>query len=195
MFGELNPLLTGIVIFTVLAASIIIVVSLALSHRGIHLPHLPHLPIHHKEPDYALPAGADAALWSIVEAVPDPRNHLALTRDLSGEVHITAADREAAAALFSDGPKRERIAPTKPAPAKPAATKPAPAKATAPPPGKPASTRPVAAKPAATERARPDDAPFRTVSGDHERADHAEDDDLVRTSEFFFAGEPRLNRF
>jgi hypothetical protein len=36
-----------------------------------------------------LPVGADAALWSIVEAVPDPRNHLALTRDLTGEVRIT----------------------------------------------------------------------------------------------------------
>ena len=36
-----------------------------------------------------LPAGADTALWSIVEAVPDPRNHLALTRDLTGEVRIT----------------------------------------------------------------------------------------------------------
>lgn len=35
-----------------------------------------------------LPAGADAALWSIVEVVPDPRNHLALTRDLTGEVRI-----------------------------------------------------------------------------------------------------------
>lgn len=36
-----------------------------------------------------LPHGADAALWSIVEAVPDPRNHLALTRDLTGEVRIS----------------------------------------------------------------------------------------------------------
>lgn len=36
-----------------------------------------------------LPAGADAALWSIVEVVPDPRNHLALTRDLTGEVRIS----------------------------------------------------------------------------------------------------------
>lgn len=35
-----------------------------------------------------LPKGADAALWSIVEAVPDPRNHIALTRDLTGEVRI-----------------------------------------------------------------------------------------------------------
>ena len=42
-----------------------------------------------------LPVGADAALWSIVEAVPDPRNHLALTRDLTGEVRIagTVLDR------------------------------------------------------------------------------------------------------
>ena len=39
--------------------------------------------------DDRLPAGADAALWSIVEAVPDPRNHLALTRDLTGEVRIS----------------------------------------------------------------------------------------------------------
>jgi len=28
-------------------------------------------------------------LWSIVEVVPDPRNHLALTRDLTGEVRIS----------------------------------------------------------------------------------------------------------
>jgi hypothetical protein len=42
-----------------------------------------------------LPRGAEAALLSILEAVPDPRNHLALTRDLSGEVRITDADREA----------------------------------------------------------------------------------------------------
>lgn len=39
--------------------------------------------------DVRLPVGADAALWSIVEAVPDPRNHLALTRDLTGEVRIS----------------------------------------------------------------------------------------------------------
>jgi hypothetical protein len=36
----------------------------------------------------ALPVGAEAAIWSILEAVPDPRNHLALTRDLTGEVRI-----------------------------------------------------------------------------------------------------------
>ena len=41
-----------------------------------------------------LPTGAEAAIWSILEVVPDPRNHLALTRDLTGEVRIagTALD-------------------------------------------------------------------------------------------------------
>jgi hypothetical protein len=45
-----------------------------------------------------LPKGAEAAIWSILEPLPDPRNHLALTRDLSGEVHITDLDRAVAAA-------------------------------------------------------------------------------------------------
>jgi hypothetical protein len=44
-----------------------------------------------------LPKGAEAAIWSILEPLPDPRNHLALTRDLSGEVHITELDRVLAA--------------------------------------------------------------------------------------------------
>ena len=39
-------------------------------------------------PSRRLPVGAEAAIWSILEAVPDPRNHLALTRDLTGEVRI-----------------------------------------------------------------------------------------------------------
>lgn len=49
-----------------------------------------------------LPTGADAALWSIVEAVPDPRNHLALTRDLTGEVRITGTILDTGADLSSD---------------------------------------------------------------------------------------------
>lgn len=54
--------------------------------------------------DERLPAGADAALWSIVEAVPDPRNHLALTRDLTGEVRIagTILDTSTPAAALGD---------------------------------------------------------------------------------------------
>jgi hypothetical protein len=62
-----------------------------------------------------LPVGAEAAIWSILEAVPDPRNHLALTRDLTGEVRITgtpldpafraaAAARVDAAALWGTEP-------------------------------------------------------------------------------------------
>ena len=54
-----------------------------------------------------LPIGADAALWSIVEAVPDPRNHLALTRDLTGEVRIagTLLDPEFRASTVSPPPR------------------------------------------------------------------------------------------
>jgi hypothetical protein len=48
-----------------------------------------------------LPVGADAALWSIVEAVPDPRNHLALTRDLTGEVRIAGTLLDSALHLDS----------------------------------------------------------------------------------------------
>ncbi len=56
-----------------------------------------------------LPTGAEAAIWSILEVVPDPRNHLALTRDLTGEVRIagTALDpawRAAQAATASRPP-------------------------------------------------------------------------------------------
>jgi hypothetical protein len=36
-----------------------------------------------------LPQGAEAALWSIVESMPDPRNHLALTRDPTAEVRVS----------------------------------------------------------------------------------------------------------
>ena len=43
-----------------------------------------------------LPKGAEAALWSILEVVPDPRNHLMLALDITGEVRITGqpADEE-----------------------------------------------------------------------------------------------------
>jgi len=45
-----------------------------------------------------LPQGAEAALWSIVEVIPDPRNHLALTRDPTAVVHLSASQIEAAVA-------------------------------------------------------------------------------------------------
>jgi len=42
-------------------------------------------------PAEKLPQGAEAALWAIVEVIPDPRNHLALTRDPTCEVRLTSA--------------------------------------------------------------------------------------------------------
>jgi hypothetical protein len=48
-----------------------------------------------------LPLGAEAALWSILEAVPHPTNHLALTRDLSGEVRLTEHERAEVNAAFT----------------------------------------------------------------------------------------------
>jgi len=45
-----------------------------------------------------LPRGAEAALWSIVETIPDPRNHLALTRDPTAEVRLSRRDIDAAVA-------------------------------------------------------------------------------------------------
>jgi hypothetical protein len=63
-------------------------------------------------PSTKLPLGAEAAIWSILEAVPDPRNHLALTRDLTGEVRIAGtpldpafrASLQAAAATSTAAP-------------------------------------------------------------------------------------------
>jgi hypothetical protein len=43
-------------------------------------------------PAERLPQGAEAALWAIVEVIPDPRNHLALTRDPTCEVRLTSAE-------------------------------------------------------------------------------------------------------
>ena len=57
-----------------------------------------------------LPAGAEAALWSIVEVIPDPRNHLALTRDPTAEVRLTRSAIDAALALASP-PAAEAPAP------------------------------------------------------------------------------------
>ncbi len=42
-------------------------------------------------PPEKLPLGAEAALLAIVEVIPDPRNHLALTRDPTCEVRLTPA--------------------------------------------------------------------------------------------------------
>jgi hypothetical protein len=51
---------------------------------------------HHAVP--ALPEGADAALWSVTEVIPDPRNHLAI-KDPTSELRLTDAERADAASL------------------------------------------------------------------------------------------------
>ena len=50
-----------------------------------------------------LPAGADAALWSITEVLPDPRNHLAI-KDPTSELRLTVQQR-ADAALAAAAPQ------------------------------------------------------------------------------------------
>lgn len=52
--------------------------------------------------DPKLPKGAEAALLSIVEVLPDPRNHLAMVRDLSGEVRVTEVDRARLEAVYEN---------------------------------------------------------------------------------------------
>jgi hypothetical protein len=91
MTESLSPLTIGLTVAGVVTVIVVIAVVLYRAFREVD-------PV----PGVTLPQGADAALWSIVEAVPDPRNHLALTRDLSGEVRITDDDRALAAALFAD---------------------------------------------------------------------------------------------
>lgn len=61
-----------------------------------------------------LPVGAEAALWSIVEVLPDPRNHLALTRDPTVEVRLSPA---AIAEAMAAAPTAATTAAPAPAPA------------------------------------------------------------------------------
>jgi hypothetical protein len=67
------------------------------------------------EPDAALPKGAEAALESILAAIPDPRNTVALVRDPTAEVRLTPAERQAAeAAARRPQPAFEPTPPTTP---------------------------------------------------------------------------------
>jgi hypothetical protein len=91
MTESLSPLTVGLAAAGVITVIVVISAVLFRLFREVEPPS-----------EVTLPQGADAALWSIVEAVPDPRNHLALTRDLSGEVRITDDDRALAEALFAD---------------------------------------------------------------------------------------------
>jgi len=53
---------------------------------------------------HRLPLGAEAALLSVIELAPDPRNSLALQQDPTAEVRLTSADRAAARAKASTSP-------------------------------------------------------------------------------------------
>ncbi|MEI7623031.1 MAG: hypothetical protein WCJ88_05715 [Actinomycetes bacterium] len=75
-----------VLVITALLLAVILVIALIANRR---IGEGTALRSTDRNADVRLPVGADAALWSIVEAVPDPRNHLALTRDLTGEVRIT----------------------------------------------------------------------------------------------------------
>ena len=55
-----------------------------------------------------LPRGAEAALQSILEIRPDPRNTVALQRDPTAEVRLTRADRAAAARRHGGPPEGDR---------------------------------------------------------------------------------------
>lgn len=59
-----------------------------------------------------LPKGAEAALASILEVVPDPRNTIALTRDPTAEVRLTKADKDQA--ITSSGQPRGDYEPPAP---------------------------------------------------------------------------------
>lgn len=152
-----------------------------------------------------LPHGADAALWSIVEAMPDPRNHLALTRDLSGEVHLTDADRAAARlaardALAAKAPVRHRVPRRRAAPAPtPAPVRAATAAAPATPPVAGAvavAERPIE-WPARDEGADIEPLVLRTKSPaeDHDYTEDVGVDELTLSGQLFFAGPPELSPF
>lgn len=70
-----------VLVLATAALAVLIAVALVVTIRGSRR--------RQTTPSAKLPVGAEAAIWSILEAVPDPRNHLALTRDLTGEVRIT----------------------------------------------------------------------------------------------------------
>lgn len=63
---------------------------------------------------------------SIVEAVPDPRNHLAMVRDLSGEVRVTDVEQTLLQHAYDNREPDHAELPAPPAPAPPPPPPPAP---------------------------------------------------------------------
>jgi len=86
MLSDIDPM---VIVLAVVALAVVGTV-MGVARRGRREP----------APDRrALPAGADAALWSVTEVLPDPRNHLAI-KDPTSELRLTARER-ADAALWS----------------------------------------------------------------------------------------------
>src|SRR5829696_8348004 len=84
MFSDIDPMTITLAVVAVAVAGTIVGVA----RRGRAEP----------APDRTtLPTGADAALWSITEVLPDPRNHLAI-KDPTSELRLTARERAEAAA-------------------------------------------------------------------------------------------------
>lgn len=84
MLSDIDPMAVTLVIVAVAVVGTIIGVA----RRGRTEP----------VPDpMILPVGADAALWSITEVIPDPRNHLAI-KDPTSELRLTARERAEAEA-------------------------------------------------------------------------------------------------
>ena len=83
MFSDIDPMVIALAVVAVAVVGTIIgVVRRGRAERA---------------PDRtALPPGADAALWSITEVLPDPRNHLAI-KDPTSELRLTPSERADAA--------------------------------------------------------------------------------------------------
>lgn len=83
MLSDIDPM---VIVLAVVALAVVGTV-IGVARRGRREP----------APDRrALPAGADAALWSVTEVLPDPRNHLAI-KDPTSELRLTARERAEAA--------------------------------------------------------------------------------------------------
>ncbi|MEJ5255373.1 MAG: hypothetical protein WHS89_08500 [Acidimicrobiales bacterium] len=167
MTSSTSPLAVGLVAAGLAAVVVFVVVAVLRARRD-----------RRRSGELKLPRGAEAALWSIVEVVPDPRNHLALTRDLSGEVRITDRDRALAAAAASGGvDTRSPVIDADPVVDKPVVDKP---------------VIELRDGPNGSNSSSDADGDSRTSASG---ADPGTGDDLELTAQLFFAEQPRLSRF
>ena len=152
MLSDIDPM---VITFAVVALAVVGAV-VGVARRGRREP----------APDRtALPAGADAALWSVTEVLPDPRNHLAF-KDPTSELRLTARERAEAAELAAVAPSIRPADAARSAQSL-AARRAALAKRAAP-AAQPASTAPDATDPRhltllSEDPARPDAAPTTAV--------------------------------